>query len=300
MAEAGKAWNKFYDKNENKFFKDRHYIAREFEEMTCFMENAKEEPVLLFEVGCGVGNTFFPLMKWFPLLHVYAVDFSKNAIDCIIAQERFNAQKCNVWVCDIVKEPLPLIVPHLQAPMPQVHLITLIFVLSAIPHEHHQSVVEKIYQLTLPGGAVFLRDYARFDMTQMRFKSGLKLNDDLYCRSDGTLTAYFTREQTKTLFESAGFILKENLYHRKTIINRKNGIKMNRIWIQVRAYKPKDDADRQYWNENADDIARAEEKKIKDAQLHLMEKSLQIEENEFDEVNDSNGFCIENDEIKND
>ena len=48
-------------------------------------------------------------------------------------------------------------------------------------------------QRMLPGGCLFLRDYAKFDMTQMRFKSGSKLNEALYCRSDGTLTAYLTR-----------------------------------------------------------------------------------------------------------
>lgn len=46
------------------------------------------------------------------------------------------------------------------------------------------------------------------------------------------------------MFTEAGFIMRENLYHRKSIYNRKKGIEMRRVWLQCRAYKPRDDAER--------------------------------------------------------
>lgn len=39
--------------------------------------------VSLLEVGCGVGNAFFPLCRKYPTLHVFACDFAKSAIEII-------------------------------------------------------------------------------------------------------------------------------------------------------------------------------------------------------------------------
>ncbi len=37
----------------------------------------------LLEVGCGVGNTIFPLLEQVPGLFVYGVDFSARAIQLV-------------------------------------------------------------------------------------------------------------------------------------------------------------------------------------------------------------------------
>jgi len=179
-------------------------------------------------------------------------------------QERFDAARCHVWVCDVALEPLPPAVPL-------VDYATMVFVLSAMAHEQMPGVVRKIYDQLKPGGYLFFRDYARFDLTQLRFKSGCKLNDDCYARWDGTLTSFVTREQIDVMFEEAGFVVLENLYHRKSITNRKRGVEMRRCWLQCRAYKPLDAADFAALNSEA---ARAErraaaERKIADAVARL-------------------------------
>ncbi|GJV93226.1 methyltransferase-like protein 6 [Tanacetum coccineum] len=37
----------------------------------------------MFEAGCGIGNTIFPLAKKFPQLFVHACDFSHHAITIV-------------------------------------------------------------------------------------------------------------------------------------------------------------------------------------------------------------------------
>lgn len=55
--ESGKSWEAFYRRNESRFFKDRHWVRREFPEM---FESQSE---YILEVGCGVGNTILPLSE---------------------------------------------------------------------------------------------------------------------------------------------------------------------------------------------------------------------------------------------
>lgn len=94
--EAKKNWDLFYKRNSTHFFKDRHWITREFSEL--FQTLSEPENVsegcggviedtgrvrVCLEAGCGVGNTVFPLMEENKHMFVYACDFSPRAIDLL-------------------------------------------------------------------------------------------------------------------------------------------------------------------------------------------------------------------------
>jgi 2-polyprenyl-3-methyl-5-hydroxy-6-metoxy-1,4-benzoquinol methylase len=72
-----KNWEKFYKFNKTNFFKDRHYILREFAEL----KDDNREEIFLLDIGCGVGNSFYPLIERKLNLKVNAFDFSKRAVN---------------------------------------------------------------------------------------------------------------------------------------------------------------------------------------------------------------------------
>ena len=153
--DARKNWDVFYKNNQDKFFKDRHYFAREFPHI--FHEGANvggggddesDGPALeasdgkdaastsrpsaacvdhgfdpearetgpapryvrpgtgdvphrkrvFLEVGCGVGNTAFPLLALDDTAVVYCCDFSKRAVDLVRA--RRDALPCLLYTSD--------------------------------------------------------------------------------------------------------------------------------------------------------------------------------------------------------
>jgi len=92
LTETSKNWNRFYKRNETNFFKDRHYLGKEFgayiEERCIAVRDSsssskktkiQEEPILC-EIGCGVGNSIIPILREFPELRIAACDYSDVAI----------------------------------------------------------------------------------------------------------------------------------------------------------------------------------------------------------------------------
>lgn len=98
--EARKNWDLFYKRNETRFFRDRHWTTREFEQLA---EIGKSSSTLL-EVGCGVGNFLFPLLEENPNLNIYACDFSARAVQMVKEDTRFDLERLKAFTCDITQE----------------------------------------------------------------------------------------------------------------------------------------------------------------------------------------------------
>jgi tRNAThr (cytosine32-N3)-methyltransferase len=96
--EAARFWNEFYAKNDNKFFKDRHWLDIEFPEI--FRDREPGQKINILEVGCGAGNTVFPLLeaRKSENMFVYACDFSSTAIDVVKASPLYDTARCEAFV----------------------------------------------------------------------------------------------------------------------------------------------------------------------------------------------------------
>lgn len=81
--EAKKNWDLFYKRNSTHFFKDRHWITKEFPELLQVISEIDLSRPVLLEVGCGVGNTMFPLLEENTALFFHACDFSPRAIQFV-------------------------------------------------------------------------------------------------------------------------------------------------------------------------------------------------------------------------
>ncbi|KAJ1741925.1 hypothetical protein LPJ68_002412 [Coemansia sp. RSA 1086] len=234
-AEAAKNWDKFYNRNATNFFKDRHWTDREFEELRPGHTFSEKKPVLL-EIGCGVGNFIWPVLKSNPDLKIFACDFSPRAVGYVQANENYSEDRCCAFVCDITKDRLADTIPPRS-----VDIVSAIFVFSALPPEKQAAAVANIVEILKPGGRILFRDYGMYDLAQLRFKPGHKLEDNLYVRQDGTLSYYFSTQRLRELFVEYGGLLElENDYTIKRLVNAKKNIDSERIFAQAKFQAPID------------------------------------------------------------
>lgn len=189
----------------------------------------------VWEIGCGAGNTVFPLLKSNRCrsLFVYASDFSQQAVSIVNQSPNFEPDRCHAFVNDITDpaEPLPF-------PPGSIHCIVLIFVLSAVEVSKHEAVAQRLERHLAPGGVILFRDYGRYDMAELRFKKGRCLGEHSYARGDGTLVHFFTRESVRRLFVGAGLCEVQNIADRRLQVKRGRQLKMYRVWIQAKYQKP--------------------------------------------------------------
>ncbi|GMH33261.1 hypothetical protein BSKO_01095 [Bryopsis sp. KO-2023] len=211
--EADKFWELFYKRNGTNFFKDRHYLEREFPQLV------EQQNCSVLEVGCGVGNAVYPLAEVNPSSTIYAVDFAPRAVELVKQHEQFDPSRIHAHVADITKDDLKTFVPPSS-----VDFCTMVFVLSAIDPNSMEKAISNIASVLKPGvGKVLFRDYAMGDLAEERLrKEGRrkKLGENFYVRGDGTRCYYFSEDFLQDLFKRAGFQCEDLVVHEREIENR--------------------------------------------------------------------------------
>jgi methyltransferase-like protein 6 len=135
------------------------------------------------QVGCGVGNTIFPLLAEFPQIFLHACDFSPRAVNLVKAHQEYSEQRVNAFVCDVTAEDLSAFI----APS-SVDVVTLVFMLSAVSPAKMAEVIINLKQVLKPGGHVLVRDYAMGDLAQERLtRKDQKISENFFARGDGTV-----------------------------------------------------------------------------------------------------------------
>lgn len=227
--EAKKNWDLFYKRNATNFFKDRHWTSREFVELLSATSEKFEssKSLTLLEVGCGVGNLVFPILKENPLLFAYACDFSPRAVQFVKEHEDYNPERIKAFQCDLTEDDLSR-----EIPADSVDLVTMVFVLSAIHPDKMSLAIKNVFSVLRPGGTVLFRDYGLNDHAMVRFSKGHKLADNFYVRQDGTRAFFFTIEFLAKLFGDAGFEVSSNEYIFRETVNKKEGLCVPRVFVQ--------------------------------------------------------------------
>ncbi|KAG9096605.1 hypothetical protein FS749_008123 [Ceratobasidium sp. UAMH 11750] len=195
-------WDRFYKWNEGNFFRDRKWLHQEFPELTGLTRSDAGKATVV-EVGCGAGNTVFPLLEsnQNPELTIIGCDYSSKAIDVVKAHPLYSAPhigSVSACVWDLSGPNLPLGVDS-----GTVDIVVMVFVLSALHPNEWASAISNVYSMLKPGGLVVLRDYGRYDLTQLRFKEGRLLDDNFYVRGDGTRVYFFDLDELAWLFTRA-------------------------------------------------------------------------------------------------
>lgn len=231
-------WDKFYQAHGDKFFKDRQWIFSEFPEILTHL-NLNSNPCKIFEVGCGVGNAVSHILNSNnnPNLHIYCCDLSPNAIEVLKQRDIHlkNNDKITAFPANVCQDLESIVSKKIQRET--IDFITLIFTLSAMKPNLIEDTVQKLACFLKPGGMILFRDYARYDLTQLRFKGKSYLAENYYLRADGTTSYFFTKELVDKVFKSAGLIQVELKQDNRLLVNRSKSLKMCRCWIQAKYMK---------------------------------------------------------------
>ncbi|XP_062190386.1 uncharacterized protein LOC133893393 isoform X2 [Phragmites australis] len=260
---SSEAWRSFHRHHASgKFFKERRYLLKEFPELLNSKVCAK-----ILEVGCGNGSTAVSILRSSESVTVFACDCSKDTLEK--ANEIISSTKgidikdrFHPFLMDVSKETFPdwLFCKACQSSLDPSHhkirkehlvflrenqccvggmdFITMIFTLSAIPFDIMPTTIEQCVSVLKPGGLILFRDYGLYDMTMLRFLPHQRVGFREYVRSDGTFSYFFSLDTVRELVHTAGLIELELEYCCINSVNRKNGKKMQRVWVHGKFQKP--------------------------------------------------------------
>lgn len=236
-ANPAKYWDIFYRHNKENFFKDRKWLQIEFPSLYKVTKEDYTSPVTILEIGCGAGNTFFPVLEqnMNPNLRIFACDYLKVAIDLIHSNPTFQSNSergiaySSVW--DLANSQTQL--PENLAPN-SCDIIIMVFVFLALHPEQWTNAVNNLAKALKPGGHILFRDYGRYDLAQIRFKKERLLQDNFYVRGDGTRVYFFTEQELRNIFCTDGPFKEVKIAtDRRLLVNRKKQLKMYRNWLQA-------------------------------------------------------------------
>jgi SAM-dependent methyltransferase len=221
------AWENFFQVNEDLFFKDRHWFEAEHPTVAAQFRSGPATSVL--ELGCGCGNAALPLIAAFPSVHYLGVDGSARAVELLCQDARFDPARCAVRAADCASDAFE--------PSASAHdVCLLIFVLSAMTPPQMERAVAKAAHSLKKGGKVVFRDYATGDLAQMRFRRSARLARNLYARSDGTLSFFFSEPGLEMLFKPFFDVCFMSRLCR-IVVNREQNKEMHRWFLSMEATK---------------------------------------------------------------
>lgn len=187
--------------------------------------------------------------------------------------------KCEAYTWDATSGSEVPGVPFDAARLPpniepgSVDIVVLIFVFSALHPREWAAAAQNIYEMLKPRtGMVFLRDYGRHDMPQLRFRKNRLLSDNFYARGDGTRVYFFAPQELYEIFNAAPRVERADTaagtlrptdvavteagsdvadrraqahrfdtlqlaVDRRLLVNRKERKRMYRVWLQAKLRK---------------------------------------------------------------
>ncbi|KAI0794363.1 methyltransferase [Fomes fomentarius] len=192
-------WDNFYKMNASNFFRNRKWLYLEFPELQAAAE-PDAGPMTVAEIGCGAGNAVFPLLSanQNPQLDLRAYDYSSHAVKLVQNNPLYISPPVGAIQAAVWDLTSPIFPPGLEPG--SVDIVVLIFVLSALHPNEWVNAVSNVHKLLKPGGRLLFRDYGRYDLTQLRFKSGRLLDENLYIRGDKTRVYFFELDELALLF----------------------------------------------------------------------------------------------------
>ncbi|RNF26926.1 methyltransferase domain-containing protein [Trypanosoma conorhini] len=254
-------WDSHYQVNKC-HFPLKNYISLAFPLIKKICSSVPQtERRYILECGCGTGSTLLPLMRQFGKnVHFIAFDVSERAVSVLlehpISNEFIEDKRLTAFTHDIsstrewsaegpektrarkesgvLKSVLSKRVSSYEN---GVDVILLVFVLSSLPSlESMLCALKELASVLRPEGVLFFRDYAVPDHNLFRFtRQGNELTNSLsFRKGDGTLQMFFETSFIRKLFAMVGLEEVDGHglnYHCNRIVNRKNGKKMDKIFI---------------------------------------------------------------------